>query len=472
MNRSGLRPRNRPRERIDARKCFAVWPRAAIAQEFITVACNEEALPSFGFALHYLRIDSRIGKKEERYLLALLLLVSAVPFQRAPAPQPQNSLSDDLNSVVEWVKQLPLGAPTSPGYGALKVHPTVAAVSSKGKQYYRVSPYIANLGVLGILRSHAPGHLGIAERWMTWFTAHLTPQSAPDGVPFEHFYLADGSGETVCVKPGDHFLCRYNDATDSAAATFFSVLQAYIQAGGKPDVLTNAARKNQMERMAATLLDLQQMDGLFWAKRDYQVKYLEDNCEVYAGLNALAELEQKVYHAPSQADRYRQAADRTRQGILKELYDPNTERYFVAKFEDGKRQAPDLGKWFPDMQSQLWPQLWGVVDAKDPRTEAVMRALNRHWNGKSGPDWAVNPEKINGGWIDADVAYAALLAGDTDHVVVYLHALERGKLAQTPDRFAWPYTAADAGWLLQILTRLSDSTPFDAHSTHTIPYHF
>ncbi len=198
-----------------------------------------------------------------------------------------------LDAVVlaRWIADQQYLKPDLPSYGGLKTHPGVAVTSADGTDYCRVSPYFANLGVLGLLRAKIPNGAHVAELWVRWYYAHLDAQSAPEGVPYEHFYQADGGGETTCVKPGDHSVCHYNDATDSAVATFFSVLWAAHQAGVASAKLNTPERKTLTEALAGVLLKLQQSDGLCWAKSDYRAKYLEDNCEVFAGLCDLANLE-------------------------------------------------------------------------------------------------------------------------------------------------------------------------------------
>ena len=361
--------------------------------------------------------------------------------------------AEDVALFARWVAALQYTDPAQTAYGAVKIHPTAAAVAADGRQYYRVSPYVSNLGVLGLLRSHASGSVTTAERWITWYLRHLTPESAPDGVPFEHFYLADGTGETVCVKPGDPHLCRYNDATDSAAATFFLVLQAYLEAGGRSSFLNTAEKKAQVEHLAEVLLALQDSDGLFWAKRDYRVKYLEDNSEVYAGLVALSHLEETAFKNGERAKAYAAAAERVRRAIQTEMYDPAVQAYRVAKFENKTYTRTDLNVWFPDMQAQLWPLLFGVISPSAPRSQAALHALNEHWNGQNRPNWASTPEKVDQGHIHADIAYAALLAGDIKQVEIYRRAARRFVFPHPPDSagFAWPFSVGEAGWLLTLL---------------------
>ena len=364
----------------------------------------------------------------------------------------------DAAVLAHWINAQQFRNPELPSHGGLKVHPGVATIGADGKRYCRVSPYSANLGVLGMLRTKAPGCVNLADHWIRWYFAHLNTQSAPDGVPYEHFYLADGGGETTCVKPGDSVLCHYNDATDSAAATFFSVLWAAHEAGFASTTLNTAGRKKLVETLAEVLLDLQQTDGLCWAKSDFRVKYLEDNCEVFAGLRDLANLEHDVFNDAGHSTLYRNAAARVQQGIFKELYDPKTKLYVIAKFEDNNRAAADLDKWFPDTQAQSWPHLFGVVSPADPKTRGVMFAVNARWSGQIKPDWAANPDQINHGSIEAGDAYAALLAGDTQRVRTYVQAVKRLKFPASADAsgFEWPFNVAEAGWLLQIVTQMPE----------------
>lgn len=355
--------------------------------------------------------------------------------------------------LARWIKNLQFTTQALPSYGGLKVHHTPSATGADGTLYYRVSPYISNLGVLGLLRAKMPDSLPTAQLWMGWYFAHLSEKSAPDGVPLEHFYKADGSGETTCVKPGDHALCNYNDATDSAAATFFCVLWAAHETGLPNDFFNAPGRRQQIENLAVVLLKLQQADGLCWAKNDYRAKYLEDNCEVFAGLRDLAKFERAVFRDEKRAQEYEQAALRVRAGILRELYDTDKKLYRVAKFEDGKLHDTKLTVWYADMQAQLWPHLWGVVPVNDAKSQEAVNALNTYWNGKERADWAANPSGASG-WIEAGVAHAVWLAGNKVHTQIYLQNVKRLKFP-TPQNvgFGWPFSISDAGWLLETFSQ-------------------
>ena len=73
--------------------------------------------------------------------------------------------------------------------------------------------------------------------------------------------------------------------------------------------------------------------------------------------------------------------------------------------------------------------------------------------GQPTRDWASNPAAVSDGSIESAHAYAALLYGDTAHVATYVDAVKQLKFpTQTDPGFAWPFTVADAGWLLQVVT--------------------
>jgi hypothetical protein len=364
------------------------------------------------------------------------------------------TLSPDAAMLARWIGDRQFQNPALPSYGAIADADEPAAIGTNGEPYYNVSPYSANLAIIGLLQSGAPNSSTVAERWIAWYFAHLNNQSAPDGVPYNHFYHANGGGETICVKPGDPLLCHYNDATDSAAATLFSVLWAARQAGISPYLLDTLQRRQQIEKLASLVLRLQQADGLCLAKSNYRVKYLEDNSEVFAGLCALANLERDVFRDPRRVALYENAAERVRRGILTELYNSKAGLFRVAKFENGDRPEPNFDTWYPDAQAQLWPVLFGAIAPNDPRARAAAAAVNNHWNGRSRPDWVRDPQDVNQGWVEAGHAYAGLLIGETNRVQIYCEAVRRYKLkslGRNP-QFAGPFSVDDAGWLLQILT--------------------
>lgn len=397
-----------------------------------------------------------MNKAVLRVMKALAFIFMAGVAFPSPALCAETKLSPDALLIARWITSQQYSNPDLRSYGALKVFPDPSFVSTNGEKYCRSSPYYCDLAVLGLLRAKAPGSTQVADHWIAWYFAHLNPHSAPDGVPYEHFYHLDGTGETICLAPGNQFLCDYNDATDSAAATFFSVLWAARDAEGASAPANSAAQKPAIEKLADVVLRLQQVDGLCWAKADYRVKYTEDNSEVFAGLRDLANLERAIFHDSQKAIFYQQAAEKVRSGILSELYDSHSRLFRVAKSAVPSLSNANLDQWYADTQAQFWPILSGVIGPADPRTHAVVSAVDTHWNGSIKPDWATQPDKINDGWIEAGSARAAMLAGDTNRISSYVRAVERLKFEKSAGEFElkYPFDIGDASWFLQILAAL------------------
>ncbi|HEY0074691.1 MAG TPA: Calx-beta domain-containing protein [Abditibacteriaceae bacterium] len=362
----------------------------------------------------------------------------------------ESSYPSDITVLVNWIFSLQYKNTAMPNsYGALKFDKGPGA-KVNGVPYYRVKPYFGNQAMLGMLRTRKPGAVVVAKRWIKWYFNHLrSPDTLTPGVPYQYWYKADGSGETSCIVPDGvtqadlPFYCDYNDGTESGISTFFAVLWATYQANGR-DFLT-AEEKIHVRNLANVLIALRQSDGLFWTKEDYQIKYLEGQCEVFDGLRALSNLELSVFRNSLKSEEYRLAAQELQEDILRELYDPASGLYIPSKNGDGTFNPANLGNWYPDSQAQAWPHLFGVVTPNDPKTVFVMNAINQRWN------WDTAPETIDQGFINASHAYAALLRGDTQRVNTYLAKVKQLKFPDFPPLFS----IADAGWLLASLTRLS-----------------
>jgi hypothetical protein len=403
-------------------------------------------------------IEQSLYNKERRIpamkVLALVLLAAIAYCSTALCAE--STLSTNALLLARWIAAQQYSNPQLPSCGALKVFPEPSFIATNGEKFCRASPYYCDLAVLGLLRAKAPESTRVANRWIDWYFAHINTRSAPDGVPYEHFYHPDGTGETTCVQPGNEFLCNYNDATDSAAATFFSVLWAARSAECDSARSNFVARQPAIEKLAEILLKLQQTDGLCWAKADYHVEYTEDNSEVFAGLRDVANLERDTFHDTAKANFYQQAAEKVRSGILRELYDSHSRLFRVAKFETRSHASINLNQWYADTQAQFWPTLWGVISPDDLRTRGILSAVDAQWNGVIKPDWATQPDKINDGWIEAGAARSAMIGGDTNRVRSYVKAVEHLKFATTVGdlKMNYPFDIGDASWFLQILAEM------------------
>ena len=354
-----------------------------------------------------------------------------------------HELPDEL---IDWIKSLQYTGEGLPSFGAVKIHHTPGHIAPDQAAYFRVVPYNSNLGLLGLLRTPGVGGRLITERWIDWYLSHLDLVGVPPGVVYDHWYLADGTGETTCPPGIAPALCDYDDASDSYAATFLGVVWAYYQAGGSAAFLSAAGNKQKFETIAEVILALQQPDGLTWARDDWHVKYLMDNSEVFWGLWSMARLEAEVFGDPAAAQRYQDAAEQVRNGIFDSLYNPGTSLYRVAKHADGTYVEADLNVWYPGTVALVWPHLLGVTEGDAPMAQAQMDALNESWDGSPNDDWTsqvVDPT----GFLWPSIGQAALLAGDGDRAAAHA-AFVRGLTFPTFDGL---FTVDDGGWLLMTL---------------------
>ena len=394
-----------------------------------------------------------IGVRGRRQVVWFSICLFCAVF--SPVVSAAQSLSDEAK-IFRWLSSLQYSNKNSPSFGAIRTHHTPAAVSPTGIRYFRVSPYFANIATLAALKTQGADGVRFAERWIRWYLKHLIPEAAADGVPFEHFYRQDGSGETTRVDPSKPQLFRFNDATDSAAALFLTVAYRFETAGGSQELLLDPANRKRIEAQGETILKLQQSDGLVWAKADYPAKFLEDNCEVFDGLSSLALLEGRVYGDLEKSNRYQLAAERVRKAIFDELYDPASHRYRVAKSETSFQKS-DGKTWYPDLQSQFWLTLFRVEKPNSPRTSERLPALLSAWDREAALAGEKSSEPT--AHLHPEMPFALALLGEKSRALQHLSDILRLKLPKSPadTGFDWQFSCADGGWVLMALQELQST---------------
>jgi hypothetical protein len=360
------------------------------------------------------------------------------------------SQASDIDTVVDWMTQLQYTDPANTSYGAIKIHHTPGYLSPDLKLYYRVVPYFSHLAVLGLLETDAPDKLLVAERWIDWYLNHLNMSASLPGIVYDHWYLADGTGETTAPDGIHPFYIDYDDSSDSYAALFLEVAYKYYQKGGSSAFLNQSGYREKIETVGDVVLALQDpVDGLTWAKDYWPVKYLMNSAEVFRGLKAMEKLEAKVFKDGATADLYKAAADAMKSGIQNDMYNDAASLYSWAKYGDGSFEEADLNGWYPGTTPLVWPHLFSVEKATNGRSRAQMNALNDHWDGDPNPDWTNNA--VDGfGFTWPSIGYAALLTGDVDRALSHTSFVLSTKL---PD-FPFPFAVDEAGWLLKTLVAL------------------
>jgi len=139
----------------------------------------------------------------------------------------------------------------------------------------KIVPYFAHLSLQGLARwGLYPAEI---RRYLEWYLAHLED---PD------VYGLRGTVYDYEVRGEEEVPLHQYDSSDAYAPTFLSLVKLYVQVFGDGGWAKGIGEG--LEMVAGAILGTLQKDGLTWARPDWKVKYLMDNCEVFRGLKDLA----------------------------------------------------------------------------------------------------------------------------------------------------------------------------------------
>lgn len=316
---------------------------------------------------------------------------------------------NNFNATSTWVSQF------SQSDGALLYTPQ------------QIDPYFSNIAAIGMAKD--PNRMPEVVGWMNWYVNHL---NWPDK------WGLYGTTYNYTVNNGVETSTQDADSTDSYAATFLSVVWNAWQSGDANARSYIAGLSYQLDVIGGVIIQTQQSDGLTWAKPDYQIKYLMDNCEAYRGLRDLASVYQYALGDATKAAYYNAAADSMLNGILG-MWMNGT--WAVYKNDIGGLAAPNMGTWYADASAQVFPVLMGVVSSSDSRAKQAYAAFNAAW--PAWPELSFNSQD-SFPWVL--VADGAAAMGDNARVATYINTIQN-KYVDTG--FPWPFYSAEAGWFMR-----------------------
>lgn len=290
-----------------------------------------------------------------------------------------------------------------------------------------IKPYFSNLAAIGLARTGNPTYYPKVQAWMQWYIRHLNYSDKWGLSCTTYDYNVSGATETATNDA---------DSTDSYAATFASLAWAYWQTHNP--IAQNYIRslRQELDCIGGVIAQTQQSNGLTWAKPDYQIQYLMDNCEVYKGLRDLANIFESAFDDTAGRDRYNSYAEKTLTGIQNVLWDPANHNYFTYV------GAPptNWSTWYPDSTAQLFPVLHQVLAPTDVRAQHLYNTFNRSW-----PSWtSLNfPDPFP--W--AVVSAAAAEMNDITRANSYIVTIQNKYVNQG---FPWPWYCAESGWFIRV----------------------
>lgn len=304
-----------------------------------------------------------------------------------------------------------------------------------------IVPVFANLAATALALSRAPGSLQSVTDYVRWYLHHLNWPDALGlfGTVYDYEYKDSGWQPKLTApdpKDSTKMVPHYYDSADSYAATFMTLLRAYAYVGGGTALLEQF--RHQIEVIAGVMISLMdQSDSLTITKPNYPVKFLMDNCEVNRGLLDAAWLFLHVFHDADKAEYFQRWARANREGILGSL--GNDMEFYVSK-DAGGRSAVNWKTWYADVTSQLFPVIFGVIPAADPRARHAYANMTCHH-----PSWHTFDKNPYPEFPWALVSYAAARMGEFHDMDKFKQSAEKVFIqAGHP----WGWNAAEAGWLM------------------------
>jgi hypothetical protein len=339
----------------------------------------------------------------------------AVSIRTGPGPRmtPDPTLRAAIERDARWILRAQLPD------GAIATHLDHAAVW----------PYLGNFAAIGLVEAARQTgerrYLEAAWRWLAWYQEHQ------DARGFVTDYRRSGG---AMVSTGDM------DSTDAYAGTFLLAVWAALRASGDPARLVplRPGIAGALHAIEAT----QDRDGLTWAKPGWDVKYLMDQAETYAGLRAASELAAATGDG-ALANRAADDARRLRAGVAA-LWDPSTGAYDWAKHAGGARQRTNWRVLYPDALQQVWAVAFGLADpVRGAELVARFEAAHPRWDQPTSTAlYDKGPRRV-GYW--APVGWAFARAGRPNRARAAAGRIRAAAVAA--DR-RWPFTPSDAAQLI------------------------
>ena len=351
-------------------------------------------------------------------------LLPIAPREGVPTEENIALFREVYETEIEWLASLQLDN------GAIPMTPV-----KNGE--VRMNPYFADFAALALL-DEADEYADEVKAYMEWHFDHLntaeTDYNGVDGTIYDYLItVKDGkaTGETIAMYKRNYSY----DSTDSYAATFLSVLNKYYEKTGDGEYII--AHAEEIERIINALFATFHK-GLTYAKPDWRVKYLMDNCEVYEGLLAASELYNKVLSDRDEAykateDKCSAAAVEVADTIESQLWLPALSHYQVGAWKIIGTTSDIFfwSKYYPCATAQLFPISHGLVAPNTERANMLYDKFCESYNWESFEYddvfyWGANLQ-------------AAVMMNDIDRVVTYMT-----NYAELTDDHAYPLYNADA----------------------------
>jgi hypothetical protein len=355
-----------------------------------------------------------LGPKE-RVRTSLLTPTDSPMFVRLLPARPSKSLlteslaaqSNAINDMLARCFLPPDPEGDDPFSGAMNIYPDNDAAAAPWLDWY-----FCNLGLCAFVSSHPNQVKAYMQRYLDYVVQlNATPGS---NWRIKRFNLNADKRTVNAATVVD------SDSDDAYASTFVRLACLYRKANpGDGWFVTNLPKLKNL--MYANVITQTRANGLVRAKQQgYDIGFLEDNVENWAGLKELVEALIAVNDSQSEINYYAAWREAILNAIHTHLWDEANQRWKTSDAD-----PPDHPAFFEDIHCQIFPELY---DLPHPSGSAeAQRRYDAAWVyfNQEKPQW----------WTDVwagvplshlDMAVVAAKRGETDHARNHLEvALSR-----------------------------------------------
>jgi len=281
-----------------------------------------------------------------------------------------------------------------------------------------ILPYVSNIASIGLIRAYEitgnSTYIQHAEKWLSWYSEHQNMNNDNEGIV--------GTIYDFNVLNGTEIPTHNYDSSDSYAATYIIAMYDYIQA---TDNLTYLK-----ENINSVLLSLKAIfstmnDNLTFAKPDYRVKFLMDNCEVYLGIHDASRLFFYLKNI-SYSKFLMNLSDSVRNAILLNFT-------INGSYIDWALGANvNFSEYYPDIMAEYWPVIMDVIQWNSTLSENIFDMLS---------NLSYYQQALNLSIMDMSSAYYSALMGDTNYTQIILNSamteIMRNSTAWNVEESSW-----------------------------------
>jgi hypothetical protein len=248
----------------------------------------------------------------------------------------------------------------NPGFALMSLY------ANGPKQSQTINPYIVN--IIAINEIDKGQNITKIKTYLVWYLNHL---NYPD---------LDGLTGTIydyeISETGKETATNAYDSVDGYAGTFLYLVNYYhLQTGDQSLIEKNW---HKLRDISYLIPYLQDRDGLTKVrfKGKWNVKYLMDNCEAYAGIKAFQELAARVGYG--QDPYYIETAKGIKDAVLERMHNNETGNFYWA-VDDAVKHAADWRILYPDALAQIFPIYFGLLEFKGEKAKSLWYEFNiRH----------------------------------------------------------------------------------------------